>query len=233
LEVLILAGGLGTRLRPVVSGVPKPMASVSGRPFLEYILDYWIEQGATSFRLSVGYLGKVIENHFKSSYRGIDIQYFSETSPLGTGGGILNSIDGITESFLIVNGDTFFEVILEDLKVFHEENRAAISFSMFMTSNKKRFLGLKTDGIGKIICLNADQSSKSFYANGGVYLLNPNVLDSFLPRRGIRLSFENEILPSLLKSGAEMYGKLFPGSFIDIGVPSDYLQVSSILKGEL
>ena len=226
--IVILAGGLGTRLRSLVSDVPKPMANVRGRPFLEYQLDYWIEQGAKSFRLSVGYLGKVIKNHFSTSYRGVEIHYFFESSPLGTGGGVLNSIDGLDEPFLVVNGDTFFEVVLDDLKTFHEATKATISLSLFLTSERQRYMELEIDRFGKITSLSTRNNSEQFYANGGVYLLNVDAMNPFLLERGKKLSFENEILPSLFEQDIALYGKPFPGSFIDIGIPSDYLRSSSM-----
>ena len=83
---IILAGGLGTRLRETVPNLPKPMVPIHNRPFLEHQMDYWIEQGITQFILSVGYLKDIIINHFGNSYKGVSIDYAIDTSPLGTGG---------------------------------------------------------------------------------------------------------------------------------------------------
>ena len=88
-SALVLAGGLGTRLRSVVSKLPKPMAPVRGRPFLEHLLDYWLHQGVNHFVLSVGYLHELIIDHMGSNYKGAMIEYVIEESPLGTGGGLL------------------------------------------------------------------------------------------------------------------------------------------------
>ena len=114
---IILAGGLGTRLRQLVSNVPKPMASVNGRPFLAHLMDYWIGQGITQFIISVGYLKESIINYFGNEYQGIKIEYSEEESPLGTGGGVLLAIKNIKSDdyFVLLNGDTFFEVDLREL----------------------------------------------------------------------------------------------------------------------
>ena len=116
---IILAGGLGTRLRKVAPKVPKPMAPINNRPFVEYQMDYWINQGITQFILSVGYLKDVIINHFGNSYKGISIEYVEESSPLGTGGGLLFAAKNLHETFVVLNGDTFFEVNINSLYKFH------------------------------------------------------------------------------------------------------------------
>jgi D-glycero-alpha-D-manno-heptose 1-phosphate guanylyltransferase len=123
---IILAGGLGTRLREVVSEVPKPMAIVNERPFLAHVMDYWKEQGITRFVLSVGYLKDAIVSHFGCSYHGAKIEYVVEERPLGTGGGYLLAIEKIQDNdyFVLLNGDTFFEVELSKLIVFAEKNDA-------------------------------------------------------------------------------------------------------------
>src|SRR5215217_5792510 len=108
---VILAGGFGTRLREAVPRVPKPMAPIAGRPFLEYQMDYWIEKGITEFILSVGYRSEAIMTHFGDRYKKSLLRYVVEHAPLGTGGGVLKAVDEcrITAPFLLLNGDTYFE----------------------------------------------------------------------------------------------------------------------------
>ena len=110
---IILAGGLGTRLREAVPNLPKPMVPIHNRPFLEHQMDYWIEQGITRFILSVGYLKDIIISHFGNSYKSVSIDYAIETSPLGTGGALLLAAKNLNETFLVLNGDTFIEVSLD------------------------------------------------------------------------------------------------------------------------
>ena len=114
-SAIILAGGLGTRLRGVVQDLPKAMAPIKDRPFLEYQLDYWIGQGIRHFILSVGYRREVIMKHFGDKYRDVSIEYAVEETPMGTGGGLLLAVEKMKKRapFLLLNGDTFFEVSLK------------------------------------------------------------------------------------------------------------------------
>ena len=129
---IILAGGLGTRLRSVVRGAPKPMAPIDGKPFLQYQLDYWIAKGIDNFVFSVGYKHEVILDFFGEKYLGAPITYSVEETPMGTGGGFLLALKMVVEDLvLLLNGDTFFDVDFEQLKALHVAKRAAVTFSMF------------------------------------------------------------------------------------------------------
>ena len=103
---------MGTRLRSAVPDLPKPMAPIKGRPFLEYQMDYWINQGVNQFLISVGYKKEAIVSHFGASYKGAQVKYVMEEQPLGTGGGLLLAAQDLDEPFLLLNGDTFFEADL-------------------------------------------------------------------------------------------------------------------------
>ena len=137
---IILAGGKGTRLKKIVSDVPKPMAPINNRPFLEYLMDYWINQGISKFILSVGYLNEVITNHFGNSYGSAQIEYVFESSPLGTGGGLLLASKDLNESFLLLNGDTFFEVKLSDFYSFHKKHNSEWTMSLFRSFDIERYM---------------------------------------------------------------------------------------------
>ena len=111
MEAIILAGGLGRRLRPSVSTVPKPLAPIRSRPFLEYLFDYLLTEGIRSITVAVGYGADAIVNHFKSQYRGLTIQYSTETEPLGTGGALKQALRMVTsDRVFVINGDTFSQV---------------------------------------------------------------------------------------------------------------------------
>ena len=117
----ILAGGYGKRLKKVVPNLPKPMALIEKKPFLEYLLDYWIDEGVTKFIISVGYLKDIIIKHFGNKYKNIPIEYFVEKSPLGTGGGLIFISNQLSDPFIVLNGDTFFEVSLKEYTPKEEE----------------------------------------------------------------------------------------------------------------
>jgi D-glycero-alpha-D-manno-heptose 1-phosphate guanylyltransferase len=232
-SAVILAGGLGTRLRSVVAEVPKPMAPVNGRPFLEHQMDYWIDQGIARFILSVGYRWEVISAHFGSSYHGASVDYAVETEPQGTGGGLLLALNQLTNAapFLLLNGDTFFEVQLPDLVAFHTQCASEWTFSLFRTSEVGRYLGLDVADDGRLSSMRANnESKKSRLVNGGVYLVNPGVLLRHEWNRSSRLSLEEDIFPVLMRDGTRFFGQECRGCFIDIGVPEDYLRSAEILS---
>ncbi len=226
---IILAGGMGTRLRSAVPDLPKPMAPIDGRPFIEHQLDYWIGQGVERFVISVGYKKEVIMDHLGSNYCSTPLTYAIEDEPLGTGGGLWLAAHGLREPFLVVNGDTFFEVDLAVLLKFHSDHSADWTFSLFRTSEVGRYMGIKVKSDGEISSLTSGTEEQSLLVNGGVYLVNPSVManKSFVP--GSKFSLEADLLPALVAQGYKLFGLEFSGAFIDIGIPQDYFRASKIL----
>ncbi len=228
---VILAGGLGTRLRSAVANLPKPMAPVRGRPFLEFLMDYWIDQGVRRFILSVGYCKDAITDHFGERYRGVSIGYAVETEPLGTGGGLLRAASGLVEPFLLLNGDTFFEVDLRQLRELHSGRNSAWTFSLFRTTEPGRYMGLELEADGRIRSLSSPETRLERLANGGVYFVDPMVLEKVPFAAGRRVSLEDDILPAIVAAGGLLYGLESSGTFIDIGVPEDYFRSETVLLG--
>ena len=140
ITAVILAGGMGKRLRIAVPNLPKPMAPIKGRPFLEYLLDYWINQGVKKFILSVGYMSEVIVDHFGNNYKTAEISYSIEYQPLGTGGALFLSTKKITEPFLVINGDTFAEVNLKNLISFHLKKNSEWTFALHRVNENNRYM---------------------------------------------------------------------------------------------
>jgi D-glycero-alpha-D-manno-heptose 1-phosphate guanylyltransferase len=229
---VVLAGGQGTRLRDTVPDVPKPMAPIGGRPFLEYQLDYWIAQGIREFILSVGYRHEVIVRHFGASYRGAAIRYAIEKEPLGTGGGLLMAAKllGSLTPCLVLNGDTFFEVSLSTLFEYHTTRRSDWTFSLFRTDKPGRYMGIQVAADGRIESLrSATAEQSSVLINGGVYLIEPGILGNSGFTAGDKTSLEDEILPALRDRRARMFGYESAGQFIDIGLPQDYSRACRLL----
>lgn len=226
---IILAGGMGTRLRSAVPDLPKPMAPISGRPFLEHQMDYWIGQGVNRFVLSVGYKKELIMDHFGESYQGIPLNYAIEVEPLGTGGGLLLAAQELREPFLVLNGDTFFEVELAKLMDFHTGHQSEWSFALFRTNEVGRYMGMDVKPDGEIVSLKSGTGQPGRLANGGVYLLNPAVLAKTKYGQGQKVSLEDDLLPDFVAQGGKLYGIECPGSFIDIGVPEDYFRAADVL----
>lgn len=225
-----MAGGLGTRLRSVLPGLPKPMAPVNGRPFLEHLMNYWIDQGVDAFILSVGYKKEVIIDYFGSSYRSVPVHYSVEDIPLGTGGALILASRGSTEPLLVLNGDTYFEVSLTDLTSFHKNKSADLSLSLFCTDSQRRFGGVELDETGALISLSSESLGSQTLANGGAYLMSPEMIMKVGYSAVEACSFEKDVIPKCLAQGRKVFGIPFLGRFIDIGIPSDLIRAGSVLK---
>jgi D-glycero-alpha-D-manno-heptose 1-phosphate guanylyltransferase len=232
-SAIILAGGLGTRLRSAVPDVPKPLAPIAGRPFLEYQMDYWIAEGIRRFVLSVGYRHELIERHFGRRYRDADIDYAVEPEPLGTGGGLLLAAGRMASPgpWLLLNGDTFFEVRLEALEAVHRTADADITLSLYRVENNGRYMGVELDAHGRVSRLKAPPTGESQLINGGVYLLGASVLADLGCRPGERASLEDDLLGKAFAAGRRIWGCPVAGRFIDIGIPDDYRRAASVFTG--
>lgn len=228
---IILAGGLGTRLRSTVPDLPKPMAPIGNRPFLEYQLDYWVAQGVKRFVISVGYRHEIIVDHLGKNYKGAELDYVVEETPLGTGGGFLLAAEKIggDTPFLLLNGDTYFAVDLNVLIGFSKSNDADWCFSLFRTNESGRYMGMDVSPQGKITSLKSGTGQPGRLANGGVYLVNPRALSDGGFSTGGKISLEDDIFPAAMLSGQRLFGIEFPGVFIDIGVPDDYHRAPAML----
>ncbi len=228
---IILAGGLGTRLRGVVPDVPKPMAKIHNRPFLEHQMDYWLAQGVSKFIISVGYQRDIIINHFGDNYKGVSVDYAIEEIPLGTGGGFLLATQKLTcnAPFLVLNGDTFFEAKLPEFIDFHLQKKSDWTFALTRSNEVGRYMGMDVAEDGKIISLKSGTAQIGRLINSGAYLVNPDVLRQFVQEIGNKCSLEDDIFPRLMGSNAKIYGLEFTGNFIDIGVPDDYFRAGKIL----
>ena len=194
-------------------------------------MDYWIGQGVNRFVLSVGYRREVIMDHFGDSYRGVPVDYAIEETPLGTGGGLLVSAQLLDdEPALVLNGDTFFEVQLNELQMFHESHHSQWTFSLFRANEVGRYMGMDVREDGRITSLKSGTDQLGRLANGGIYLLQPAVLKNsgFVP--GDKVSLEDDILGALMRKGIPLYGSEFVGRFIDIGVPDDYKRAAEVVE---
>ncbi|WP_133512420.1 sugar phosphate nucleotidyltransferase [Candidatus Thiosymbion oneisti] len=230
-EAIILAGGLGTRLRTVVSDVPKPMAPVRGRPFLEYLMDYWIEQGIQRFILSVGYLAEIIESHFGHWYHGCNIDYVPEKTPLGTGGGlrqVLLKTHWQNPQVILANGDTWYEVNLPQLVTDAMFAKKPVTIALKPMQRNDRYGGVGVDGHGHITQFGLKASTRCL-VNGGYYLLDTEAVTGQLRNFPDKFSLEQDFLAAMVKGG-NVAASIQDVTFLDIGIPEDYALVPRILK---
>jgi D-glycero-alpha-D-manno-heptose 1-phosphate guanylyltransferase len=233
MEAIILAGGLGKRLRSIVPKLPKPLAPIGGRPFLSYLFDFWISQGVNHFVLSIGYKHEIIQKEFGAHYKSAKVDYAIETTPLGTGGGLLLSQKKLLspEPFLVLNGDTFFNIKRNEILNYHSNNAADMTLSLFKISPNSRYNPALLDNDGFISSLEKpSKTSKSSWANGGVYLMEPDLLNEYQNYPPKKYSLEDELLPDLIKNKKRIAGFISQGDFIDIGLPDDYRRAKEILS---
>jgi D-glycero-alpha-D-manno-heptose 1-phosphate guanylyltransferase len=227
-EAVILAGGLGTRLRTVVNELPKVMAPVNGKPFLHYIIRHLGNKGITRIVLSTGYLREPIIQWCENRYTGIQISFAVEEEPLGTGGGIANALQKCEHrDVLVLNGDTFFDSDFDSLIRVYESNVAECVLSLKAMKDFDRYGTVETDNNNLITGFNEKRYCSEGLINAGVYLINRN---RFLERQWpLKFSFEKDYLEAVVSEGV-LYGSTSPGYFIDIGIPEDYFRCQEDFK---
>lgn len=217
---LILAGGLGTRLRPVVNDLPKPLAPVNGKPFLHYILHTLANQQIERCVLSVGYKAELIHQTFGNNYAGMIIDYVIEQEPLGTGGALRLAAQHIHNDFFLLNGDTLAELSLTDLARFHQQHQADITLSLVSVNNLSRYGSVILDPDARVSGFAEKQpNGGSGLINAGVYCITQQALTN-MPPVGEKFGLEH-FLENHLKKLA-VFGTINTGYFIDIGIPEDY-----------
>lgn len=228
-EAIILAGGMGTRLKGVVDDVPKVMAPVNGRPFLEYVLDYLGDYLLEHVVLSVGYKKEVIMEHFGSAYNELRISYAIEEEPLGTGGGMKHAFHQIEgRKAFVFNGDTLFRINLIRLFDFHQIRQAEVTMVLREVEDVSRYGAVELDAEKKVTGFyEKDNVQGTGLINGGVYLINKRFLNKHpFPSA---FSFEKECLEPLA-GNEKIYGLLCKQYFIDIGIPEDYQKAQHEFK---
>jgi D-glycero-alpha-D-manno-heptose 1-phosphate guanylyltransferase len=224
MEAIVLAGGLGTRLQSVVSDVPKPMAPVGDKPFLEYILRYLKKNGITRVVLSVGYKWEVIKEYFGNKFDEVELIYSVEDEPLGTGGAIKKAMSSVnSEEVYIINGDTFFDVDLNELSLV---DSSKLMLSLKLMKNFDRYGCVESDRNSLVTAFTEKCYKDIGNINGGIYLASRNIFNGF--RLESIFSFEEFIQDNFkeLKIGSTV----FANYFIDIGIPEDYEKSQSEIK---
>ncbi|EJJ9788484.1 nucleotidyltransferase family protein [Campylobacter coli] len=214
MQAIVLAGGLGTRLRSVVQDLPKPMAPINGKPFLAFVLEYLKKQGITEIILSVSYKYELIQEYFKDEFHGMKIHYNIEKELLGTGGAIKDALKFVKNEVYVLNGDTFFDIDLKKPVL----NGSKICIALKQMQNFDRYGTVNVDEQGIVTSFEEKVFKKQGLINGGVYLLKKDIFNNFSLER--KFSFE-EFLQENYKT-LKIQTQIFDDYFIDIGVPKDY-----------
>jgi D-glycero-alpha-D-manno-heptose 1-phosphate guanylyltransferase len=219
MKAIILAGGFGTRLKKVVTDVPKPMAPVNGRPFLEILIKRLIHFDISDIVLSVGYKQEVIRNYFADGTSiGASIAYSAEGLPLGTGGAIKAAMMAFpADRYLVMNGDSFFDHDVEELLTYHQTKKAIITLALAEVADKSRYGSVEINATGVISRFAEKGAGGPGTINAGVYVIEREIMTLF---PGDVCSFENDVLQKII--GKRLFGLRQQGFFIDIGVPEDY-----------
>ena len=259
MQAILLCGGMGTRLRSVVSDRPKPMADICGKPFLQYLLEMLRDKGITEVIFALGYMGEMIEEYFQDgSAFGLKIAYSYEEEPLGTGGAIRNALPKILEEeVLVLNADTYFPMDYQGLYHFHQENDGDFSLATRAVPDISRYGAVRRDSAGRILAWNeklgdggqqpgegskqpiegnaqqaasASPKSLSGEINGGIYVMKKSLIAE-IPEG--KQSLEQDCIPKWLSEGKRILGLPFEGYFMDIGIPEDYRQfISDVEQGK-
>ena len=225
IDTVILAGGLGTRLQPVLKDKPKCLAPINGKPFIDILLDNCIDQGLRRFILCVGYLKEqVIE--YLSNRNDCEIFFSEEDEPLGTGGALKNAEPFIKSNpVLVLNGDSFVKYNIKDFLLWYYKNNVNASMLLVNVLDIKSFglIEITKDCIIEGIMEKNDLSSPGLI-NAGQYLLSKGIIND-IPEKNI-YSLEKELFPKLINS-KQLKGYIRHEDFIDIGTPSSFHKAGS------
>ena len=236
MQAILLCGGMGTRLRSVVSDRPKPMADICGKPFLQYLLEMLRDKGITEVIFALGYMGEMIEEYFQDgSAFGLKISYSYEEEPLGTGGAIRNALPKILEEeVLVLNADTYFPMDYQGLLRFHQENDGDFSLATRAVPDISRYGAVRRDAAGRILAWNEKLEDGgqplAGEINGGIYVMKKSLIAE-IPEG--KQSLEQDYIPKWLSEGKRIFGLPFHGYFMDIGIPKDYQQfITDVEQGK-
>jgi NDP-sugar pyrophosphorylase family protein len=230
LRAFVLCGGLGTRLRPILTDRPKSMALVAGIPFLELLLKQLRGKGIRQVVLGTGYMAEQIESYFRDG-SGLDlqIQYSREEKPLGTGGALKLAEGLLSDPVLVLNGDSYVDWSLTGMCKLLEEKKAQAVMVLHEVPELSRYGSVTIDSEGRVLEFSEKGNrAGAGWINAGVYLMRRELVAA-LPA-GKPISLEKDVFPGLL--GGKVYGLASEGRFIDIGIPADLERAQIVLASE-
>lgn len=231
-EAIILVGGLGKRLQPVVKDIPKPLADVGGKPFLWYILQKLLQENMERIILSAGYKAELVEEFILKYFIEENTRIIIEKEPLGTGGALKKSITFVNNDFLyLLNGDSFFDI---NMKKFEEDSfrigKFDISIALCEMNNPLRFGIVEINEDNKVLDFKEKVIAKNKkYINTGIYILNKKVFEKKLNNFPEKFSFEKDILENK-ELKLKTIGIPYKANFIDIGIPEDYIKAKRFFQ---
>lgn len=226
MQAVLMAGGEGSRLRPLTSNIPKPMLPVANRPMMEHIIELLRRNGVTDIVATVQFLSSVIRNYFgDGSDTGVSLSYSTEEVPLGTAGSVLHAGDLLSGTFLVISGDALTDLDLRRAIDFHYEREAAATMVLKRMEDPLEFGIVMTADDGKIERFLEKPTWGQVFSdtvNTGIYVLEPDVLDLIPPEQPF--DFSSELFPMMLDKGLPLYGYVTDGYWADVGTTDAYLQ---------
>jgi mannose-1-phosphate guanylyltransferase len=235
MQALVLAGGEGTRLRPLTRTTPKPVIPLAGRPFLTFMLDWLRRHGVTEAILSCGFLSGAVEEVLGESHNGMRLRYVTEDEPLGTAGPVRLALDEgiLAERLLVLNGDVLTDMDLTAQLTQHEGMGARATLALIAVEDVSGYGVVPTDSEGRVeeFLEKSDGPAPTNRINAGSYVIEREVVETMIPA-GRAVSFEHDVFPALVGNG--LYGYAAEGYWIDIGTPERYLEATyDLLGGQL
>jgi len=228
MQVVILAGGKGTRLRPLTNNVPKPMVPIKGKPFLQHQMEFIRGFGLKDIVLLVGYFAdQIIEYFGDGSKFNLNVQYSKETEPLGTGGALKNAQDQIAKEFLLLNGDTFLPIDYQDLLIHFHRNDTLATITVYNNPEESFKNNIAIGNSGLVVAYNKQESNEMKYVDAGALVLKKDAL-SLISGQG-NCSLEEEIFPLMIDK-MEMEAYITCQRFYDIGAIEGIRAVEGVLK---
>lgn len=230
MQAIILAGGFGTRLRTVVSDVPKPLAPINGRPFLDLLLAQLRRAGFSTAVLAVGYLHEQIVKHVEAGAGALQVSFSVESTPLGTGGAIRQALSQIEDGdVFVINGDTYVDVDHRRMLAWHRECAADVTVCLTAVEDASRYGAVKVDAYGRVIAFVEKGGTGPGLINAGTYVLRAKTL--FGQKFEKSFSFERDFLvPGVATLRIQSFSS--DGRFLDIGTPSDYRLAQEVFRDE-
>ncbi|HYG58457.1 MAG TPA: sugar phosphate nucleotidyltransferase, partial [Symbiobacteriaceae bacterium] len=232
---MIMAGGEGSRLRPLTCDRPKPLVPVCNRPVLAYILDLLAQHSFQEVFLTLGYRPEAIMSYFGDSYQGMQLHYVVEETPLGTAGGVAALRPFLDDTFVVVSGDALTDVDLSALVAFHRSAGAVATMAMTRVESPLEYGVIMTDRQGRIVRFLEKPGWGEVFSdtvNTGIYVLEPSILQGVPANR--TYDFSQNLFPALLQAGAPLFATVADGYWCDIGDTTAYLQANlDLLAGRL
>lgn len=235
MNALLLAGGLGTRLRPLTEQLPKPMALVGNQPWLEHLIIHLREQNIRDIVIAVKHFPEIIQNYFEDGSRwGVRIRYAVERTLLGTAGAIKNAEPLLDDRFIVLNADIVHNIRLQPLLSFHSAHDGAVTIGLKKVDDPSSFGVVEQDPEGRIVRFvekPAKHEAPSRRVNAGIYIMEKHALDNIPANKEV--SIERETFPSLINNQSGVYGAIVEGYWMDMGTVERYRQVHwDLLNGK-